>query len=355
MPQHELQDKKKKSLKTQGAAAGSSTPYQDVMQLASMAGNSAMEGLLRHAAVKSSTGVGQPLPDHLRTRHENTSGVSLDDVRVHYNSPEPIPFMARAFAKGSEIHIVSGQEDTLEHEVAHTIQQKQGRVSPTGMINGEPVNDNAELEGEAEWGAVSKDQAVVSAKKAVIQRCYLCPNPACLRGELCGLPTGANTILATYTALTGAAPGGIIAARARVAAHIPGSPDFGFGGFTFHAHHPTGARFGFEPAIQAMLYAAPPMDAGGWIHCPYCGYEYPAARMQIDHIIPWQRYAMVLTGAATPAALGAMPAADVFVACNDPANLVLACDHCNPAKGALPLTAAWLAAIRAAADASGGF
>lgn len=138
-------DEKKKAM--------NSSPYNDIMQLASMVGNSGMEALLRKESRASASGASQPLPDSLRARFEGESGISLDDVRVHYNSSEPIPFMARAFTKGSDIHIAPGQEDTLEHEATHAVQQKQGRVQPTGMMNGEAVNEDKGLEGEAESDA----------------------------------------------------------------------------------------------------------------------------------------------------------------------------------------------------------
>jgi hypothetical protein len=40
------------------------------------------------------------LPDHLKTGIENLSGVSLDDVRVHYHSEKPAQLQARALTAG---------------------------------------------------------------------------------------------------------------------------------------------------------------------------------------------------------------------------------------------------------------
>lgn len=91
------------------------------------------------------------LPDNLKTGMENLSGISLDDVKVHRNSDKPSQLQAHAYAQGTDIHLGPGQEKHLPHELAHVVQQKQGRVKPTmqtkGGIN---INDDAGLEKEAD-------------------------------------------------------------------------------------------------------------------------------------------------------------------------------------------------------------
>jgi hypothetical protein len=95
---------------------------------------------------KNNTG----LPDNLKSRMEHLSGHSMDDVKVHYNSPKPAQLNAHAYAQGKNIHIASGQEKHLPHEAWHVVQQKQGRVQPTTSVNGMAVNDNRGLEKEAD-------------------------------------------------------------------------------------------------------------------------------------------------------------------------------------------------------------
>jgi hypothetical protein len=91
------------------------------------------------------------LPDNLKSGVENLSGVSMDDVKVHYNSDKPSQLQALAYAQGSDIHIGSGQEKHLPHEAWHVAQQKQGRVQATmQMKEGVPVNDDPALETEAD-------------------------------------------------------------------------------------------------------------------------------------------------------------------------------------------------------------
>ncbi|HET6253436.1 MAG TPA: DUF4157 domain-containing protein [Puia sp.] len=89
------------------------------------------------------------LPDNLKSGVENLSGLSLDDVKVHYNSAKPAELNAHAFAMGTDIHVAPGQERHLPHEAWHVVQQKEDRVQPTTQMNGVNVNDDARLEREA--------------------------------------------------------------------------------------------------------------------------------------------------------------------------------------------------------------
>lgn len=91
------------------------------------------------------------LPDNLKSGIEALSGMSLDHVKVHYNSAQPAQLNALAYAQGSDIHLAPGQEQHLPHEAWHIVQQAQGRVQPTmQMQDGLPVNDDAGLEREAD-------------------------------------------------------------------------------------------------------------------------------------------------------------------------------------------------------------
>jgi hypothetical protein len=91
------------------------------------------------------------LPDQLKSGIESLSGLSMDHVRVHYNSAQPAQLNALAYAQGSDIHLAPGQERHLPHEAWHVVQQAQGRVRPTmQMKEGELVNDDVGLESEAD-------------------------------------------------------------------------------------------------------------------------------------------------------------------------------------------------------------
>jgi hypothetical protein len=90
------------------------------------------------------------LPDNLKTGMENLSGMSLDHIKVHRNSDKPAAVQAHAYAQGSDIHLASGQEKHLPHELGHVVQQAEGRIKSTNSVNGMAVNDNAGLEKEAD-------------------------------------------------------------------------------------------------------------------------------------------------------------------------------------------------------------
>ncbi|MGK7910509.1 MAG: DUF4157 domain-containing protein [Synechococcus sp.] len=94
------------------------------------------------------------LSDQLKQGVEQLSGMSLDDVNVHFNSSKPSELNAHAYAQGTDIHVAPGQEQHLPHEAWHVAQQKQGRVKPTQQLAGAPINDDPALEKEAdEMGA----------------------------------------------------------------------------------------------------------------------------------------------------------------------------------------------------------
>lgn len=91
------------------------------------------------------------LPDGLKTGVESLSGLSMDHVRVHYDSARPAQLGAHAFAQGSDIHVAPGQERHVPHEAWHVVQQAQGRVRPTlQMKDGAAINDDRALEHEAD-------------------------------------------------------------------------------------------------------------------------------------------------------------------------------------------------------------
>jgi hypothetical protein len=91
------------------------------------------------------------LPDNLKNGIESMSGISMDPVKVHYNSSQPAQLNALAYAQGTDIHVGPGQEQHLPHEAWHVVQQAQGRVEPTmQMKDGVPVNDDEGLENEAD-------------------------------------------------------------------------------------------------------------------------------------------------------------------------------------------------------------
>ena len=147
-------------------------------QIAKMSGNAVqrMEGeeepmqgkfdtaQLEQAPAEKANNTG--LPDNLKQGIENLSGMSMDNVKVHYNSSEPAQLNALAYAQGTDIHVGAGQEKHLPHEAWHVVQQAQGRVKPTmQMREGVPVNDDQALEQEADVMGAKAVAGVVQARQ----------------------------------------------------------------------------------------------------------------------------------------------------------------------------------------------
>ena len=125
------------------------------------------------------TGGGRPLPDAVRGHMEAALGADFSAVRVHVG-PQAERIGAVAFTLGHEIYFAPGrfQPDTahgrqlLGHELAHVVQQRQGRVrNPSGP--GLAVVQDRALEAEA-------DRLALSAS-VIVQRRLLQPKLAVSR------------------------------------------------------------------------------------------------------------------------------------------------------------------------------
>ena len=152
MTQRKLQEAiinspKVQQLKAYQEMANNSPQIKQLRAYLAMADNNASQQQKPNQKKANNTG----LPDNLKSGIENLSGYSLDDVKVHYNSPKPAQLQAHAYTQGTDIHLASGQEKHLPHEAWHVVQQKQGRVKPTMQLKGKVlVNGDASLEREAD-------------------------------------------------------------------------------------------------------------------------------------------------------------------------------------------------------------
>lgn len=91
------------------------------------------------------------IPSQLKERMEQHTGLSLDDVRVHYYSDLPERLDALAYTQGNQVYIGAGQERHLPHELGHVVQQKLGKVrADTRHDSGVLMNTDAKLEREAD-------------------------------------------------------------------------------------------------------------------------------------------------------------------------------------------------------------
>ena len=113
-----------------------------------------MKPLQRQEGGTSQTG----LPSEVQADMESSFQTDFSDVRIHANSSQAPEVGALAYTQGSDIHFAPGQfnpgtdqgKELLGHELTHVIQQREGRVSATGAVNGQPLNDDHGLEREAD-------------------------------------------------------------------------------------------------------------------------------------------------------------------------------------------------------------
>lgn len=100
-------------------------------------------------------GRGNPLPDAVRAKMEAAFGTDFSRVRVH-EGPQAARIGAIAFTTGHDIYFAPGQyrpetvqgQQLLGHELAHVVQQRQGRVEAPG--SGVSVVQDHALEAEAD-------------------------------------------------------------------------------------------------------------------------------------------------------------------------------------------------------------
>jgi hypothetical protein len=130
-----------------------------VRALQRSAGNQAVTRFL--TSRRNATGI----PDAVKNGAEQLSGLSLDDVRVHYGSTLPATLGALAYTEGSDIHVSPGQERHVPHEVWHAVQQKQGRVGRAVTLGGREANIDPALEAEADQMGARAAQAATESPR----------------------------------------------------------------------------------------------------------------------------------------------------------------------------------------------
>ncbi len=121
-------------------------------------------------AVSKASGSGS-LPDPLKANLEQLSGLDLSSISVHNDSAQPASFGAWALARGPEIHLAPGQQDSLPHEAWHSVQQLQGRVAPGQSRGGVSANVDRSLEQEADtMGARAASMGVGASRRTDLRQ-----------------------------------------------------------------------------------------------------------------------------------------------------------------------------------------
>lgn len=116
------------------------------------------------------------LPNDLKASIEHLSGISMDDVKVHYHSYKPAQVHALAYTQGTNIYIAPGQERHLSHEAWHVVQQKQGRVPTLSQAKGRAINTDRALEKEAEVIG-ERTKGLLNSTRALLPHGRKGPNP----------------------------------------------------------------------------------------------------------------------------------------------------------------------------------
>lgn len=113
------------------------------------------------------------IPTQMKLDFERRSGLSFDDVRVHYNSDKPAQLQALAYTQGTQVFVGPGQGKYLPHELSHVVQQKMGMVQPTAFIGGMPINRSPMLEKMADnpYGVLSYVQGLTKQENTDVIQC----------------------------------------------------------------------------------------------------------------------------------------------------------------------------------------
>lgn len=98
------------------------------------------------------------IPAHVQTKMETAFASDFSRVRIHPRSMQAPKMGAVAFTQGHNIHFAPGAfqphsikgQELLGHELAHVVQQRQGRVKATTQFKGVKGNDQPALEKEAD-------------------------------------------------------------------------------------------------------------------------------------------------------------------------------------------------------------
>jgi len=121
---------------------------------------------------QSETSDQKELPKQLETGVEQLSGLDMENVKVNFNSLKPSELGAAAYAQGSDIHLGPEQEKHLPLEAWHVVKQKKGTIKSTGTINGTSINEEGNLENEADQVGI-KAQGLGNNTALIIQKVSL--------------------------------------------------------------------------------------------------------------------------------------------------------------------------------------
>lgn len=135
-------------------------------QLHQTHGNSFVQLVLAELKQGPGSSDGKPLPRETRAQMEQAFGTDLSGIRVHEDGGAEAAG-AEAYASGTDIHFAAGRfdpqspkgQELIGHEIAHVVQQSQGRASAEVQHKGAgALNGDSGLEREADEAGVRAAQ-----------------------------------------------------------------------------------------------------------------------------------------------------------------------------------------------------
>lgn len=150
MKESQYQEEESRSLSNEQQHSNTNTlldqspEAQEAQQLQSLADNSQEEERMWQESL-SATG----LPADMKAAVEQETGLSLNEIRVVYNSSKPEKLGAHAYAEYPYIYIAPGQEQYLGEELWHLVQQMKGETQVTEEVGGKKVDGDSGREKEA--------------------------------------------------------------------------------------------------------------------------------------------------------------------------------------------------------------
>jgi hypothetical protein len=129
-------------------------------------------------------------------------GADFSSVTIHVNSARATALGALAFCEGESLYFAPGQYNPgspmglqlIGHELAHVVQQRNGRVRPTTARDGTAINDDLDLEAEADRMGLHAAHGIARATPA--------PAPPAMRAATT-VPTHDVVQMAAVAQLTG--------------------------------------------------------------------------------------------------------------------------------------------------------
>ncbi|HHG84320.1 MAG TPA: DUF4157 domain-containing protein, partial [Bacteroidetes bacterium] len=236
---------------------------------------------------------GNGLPGDVKGQMESSLGADFSGVKVHTNSSQAGKLGALAFAQGNDIHFAPGQfnpgsesgKNLIGHELAHVVQQREGRVKATGKEGGVAVNTNKSLEAEADSLGKKAAQMKPSATKPIgrssvfesfkgpIQKAADPNSPQLeeFKGDEIGMPGRISSDAANFSEAQ--SKGMIIRSQP-----LPGLPEIGR------------IHYGMEVLVKARnisggwVFVVSRTGIAGWVRESFVAMDMPDASSRLHHV-----------------------------------------------------------------------